>query len=79
VVVRVHILRLLIEGFEVDGIKLSVLLAFLFIVTELPALGDFASLVRHLLLLTTVDLRDIVATGIGRKCAVNWSILVQNA
>ena len=62
----IHKLRLLVEGPELDGVKLSVLAAFLFVVAELPTLGDFAALVGHLSLLAAVDLREIVAARIGR-------------
>ena len=47
VVVWIHKLRLLIEGFEINGIKLS-RFAFLFVITELPTLGHFATLIGHL-------------------------------
>lgn len=77
-VVLGHILRLLIERFEIDGIKLSALSFFLFIIANLPTLGDFTTLVGHLSFLTTVDVSDIVGTLIGRERAINWCILVQN-
>ena len=79
VIVLGHILRLLIERFKIDGIKLSALSSFfLFIIGNLATLGDFATLIGHLSLLTTVDVCDIVGTLISRERAINWSILVQN-
>ena len=78
-VVGVHVLGLLVERFEVNGVELSVGPAFLVFVADLPALGDFAALVGHLPFLTAIYFRNIISTWIGREGPINRSILIENA